>query len=135
MQVVNNKESILVVDDDDKNLDLVVNLISEDNKAVTVVKAKDGAEALRKINNQKFNLIITDLRMPMLDGIGLIRALKDIPKDKQPDAILILSAYLNKDQKYGDGSRITYMAKPFDIPTFQNYLSTVLRNSSSPSRE
>jgi len=41
-----------------------------------VVEAVDGKDALSKVDNQPLNMVLTDLNMPNLDGIGLIRALR-----------------------------------------------------------
>ena len=45
----------------------------------TVVEAGDGAEGLAKVKSQKFDLVITDLNMPVMNGLDMIRALRALP--------------------------------------------------------
>jgi response regulator receiver domain-containing protein len=64
-------QEILVVDDDRQNLGLVRHLL--ENEQMTVQCATSGEEALRKLEKNTFDLMITDLNMPGLDGFELAR--------------------------------------------------------------
>jgi DNA-binding response OmpR family regulator len=68
------KGTVLIVDDDPVMLDLLDVYITEMN--VTVIKAKDGVEALEKIYTQEPDIILTDLAMPRMNGIELVKKLK-----------------------------------------------------------
>ncbi len=60
-----SKKKILVVDDTEWNRDLVVQLLEDD---YTVLQAIDGEEAVRKTQEDKPDLILMDLGMPVMDG-------------------------------------------------------------------
>jgi len=76
------KKKILVVDDTDWNRDLLVQLLEDD---YDIVQAVDGAEGVRKAEEEKPDLILMDLGMPVMDGweatmkIKANDALKHIP--------------------------------------------------------
>ena len=62
-------KTILIVDDSLSMRQLVKMTLS--GAGHTVIEAVDGRDALSKLNGQKINLIISDVNMPNLDGIGL----------------------------------------------------------------
>ena len=81
---------ILVVDDE-KNIRLGIKAIIERNyPAFEVENASDGQEALEIINKRNFDILITDIKMPRMDGITLIQKVKDM--QNQP-ALIILSGH------------------------------------------
>ena len=67
---------ILVVDDESMMTDLLRRYLVESGYVVSV--ADDGREALEKLRAQEYDLLITDLRMPNLDGLQLLKAAKDL---------------------------------------------------------
>ena len=67
------KKTILVVDDTEWNRDLVVQLLEDD---YTVLQAVDGEEAVRKTQEDKPDLILMDLGMPVMDGWEATRKIK-----------------------------------------------------------
>ncbi|MEG1887202.1 MAG: response regulator transcription factor, partial [Oscillospiraceae bacterium] len=101
---------ILVVDDEKEICDLVEIYLKNDN--FEVVKAYDGAEALRLIDSEQIDLIVLDVMMPEMDGIELckrVRTQQDIP-------IIMLSAKSqDMDKIFGLMTGADdYMAKPFN---------------------
>jgi len=64
---------ILVVDDDPLISELVVDMLAMEGHEVDT--ASNGVEALGKLQNQRYDLIVTDLHMPKLDGSGFYREL------------------------------------------------------------
>ncbi len=68
-----SKKTILVVDDTEWNRDLVVQLLEDD---YTVLQAVDGEEAVRKTQEDKPDLILMDLGMPVMDGWEATRKIK-----------------------------------------------------------
>ncbi|WP_455755493.1 response regulator [Sulfurimonas sp.] len=80
---------------------------------VLVVSANDGADGLEEYKKDDFDLIITDLSMPHMNGLDMIQAIKKIDEDQ---AVLITSAHSESDYMFGaikagiDG----YIIKPFD---------------------
>ncbi|AEG62041.1 response regulator transcription factor [Desulforamulus ruminis] len=101
---------VLVVDDEEEIRDAVEIYLK--NEGITVIKAKDGIEAIEKLNEQVIHLIILDVMMPRLDGIATtfkIREKKNIP-------IIILSAKTEDTDKIL-GLQVgadDYVTKPFN---------------------
>jgi len=68
------KAKILVVDDDRNLLDLLVDTLEA--IGYTPIPAPGGVEALEKLSDEKFDLIITDVKMPDIDGIHLLKKVR-----------------------------------------------------------
>lgn len=77
---MNNRKQILIVDDNDFMLHFIETIIKTDER-YDVTKAKNGIEALHEISQNHFDLIISDILMPEMDGMELIRNLKAKNKD------------------------------------------------------
>ncbi len=79
-----------------------------------VVEAVDGQDALAKVDNQALNMVITDLNMPNLDGIGLIRALRALPSCKFiPIIMLTTESQAEKKQEGKSAGATGWIVKPF----------------------
>ncbi len=78
---------ILLAEDDEASRELLRDLLAQ--KGFQVTTARDGQEALDLLSD-RHDLILTDLRMPRLDGIGLLKALKERPR--RP-TVIVMSAY------------------------------------------
>ncbi|MBX2992485.1 MAG: response regulator [Bacteroidetes bacterium] len=85
--------NLLVVDDDSViRMLLRTMLTSEGHQVVT---AADGEDALKKMNESSFDLLITDVYMPRMDGIRLRNAVRETP-GKQNMPVLFISGYNDK---------------------------------------
>src|SRR6266536_2783286 len=78
---------ILIADDDQKVLDLLVELLEQEGYEVS--SAKDGAEALTQALSFSADVIISDVVMPVVDGLELCRRLKDDPRTANIPVLLI----------------------------------------------
>jgi len=82
-----------------------------------VIEACDGADALSKlisIKDRKFNLIICDLNMPNLDGIGFLKALKETAKHKfTPVIMLTTESDEEKKRQAREAGARAWITKPF----------------------
>lgn len=114
--------AILVVDDDDAMRLVMTRALDRSGHQVT--EASNGLEALDKLSQGSFDLIITDLIMPEMEGIELIQAIRKKHLDikilgisgggrSNPDSYLALASGLGANK---------VLAKPFEIETL---LSTV----------
>ena len=110
--------SILVVDDSATVRKFVS--VSLSMQGFDVVTACDGMDALEKLPQRKYDLIVTDLNMPTMDGFELIRTLKENANYKELPVIILtsLSDQANKDEgaRLGIGS---YVVKPFSLEKIQ----------------
>jgi CheY-like chemotaxis protein len=64
-------EHILLVDDEDGMRRLLSRVLSKEGYETTAVS--NGAEALRHVANDRFDLVVTDIKMPEMDGLALLR--------------------------------------------------------------
>lgn len=74
------RKKILIVDDNDFILHLIETIVTNTNK-YDVVKAKNGIEALDKASHCDFDLIISDILMPEMNGVELIHKLRENNKE------------------------------------------------------
>ncbi len=70
---------ILVVDDEENIRDVLANYLESMN--YNVVTAQDGQDALNKYNKGEFELIISDLLMPNIDGLELLKRIREMDKE------------------------------------------------------
>jgi DNA-binding NtrC family response regulator len=75
-EIVSETGRILVIDDDESIRKLLV--MTLESRGYSVDTAKDGKEAIRKSNSNLYDLAIVDLRLPDMDGIELLTAMKQI---------------------------------------------------------
>ena len=88
--------SILIVDDSNSVRMAIRMALTGAGYAVT--EASDGAQGLSKANGSKFDMIITDLNMPNMDGLSMIRALRQQPAQAGVP-IIFLSTESDADMK------------------------------------
>jgi DNA-binding NtrC family response regulator len=79
---------ILLVDDEELNREYMSELLEE--KGYRVETAVDGFDALAKLRDSSFDLLVTDLNMPRLDGLGLLRKVRE---EEIPVTGLLITAY------------------------------------------
>jgi len=81
---------ILIADDEARVLMILRDALQKLGKGVEIVTVSSGSEAIRKSKERAFDLLISDLRMPGIDGVELTRAIKA----SNPDAAVIwITAY------------------------------------------
>ena len=116
-------KSILIVDDE-KNMIETLHIML-DKEGFVVDTAVNGTEALEKFKKGKYDLVLTDLKMPDLDGIGLTEAitqLSDVP-------IIIMTAYATKDEaiKALNLGALFFIEKPFKKRELMNFINRSLK--------
>ncbi|EMC1562920.1 response regulator transcription factor [Campylobacter jejuni] len=103
---------ILVVEDEVKARESMINILSE--RFSKVIGAQNGDEGLKKFKKFKPDLVITDIAMPIMDGLDMVREIKEISDDVP---IVVLSAYSEKERllRSIDIGIDKYLIKPVDI--------------------
>lgn len=86
---------ILLIDDDPDTISIYNEFLTEAGYQVDI--ARDGEEGLEKIRQGGYDLIILDIMMPKLDGMSILKQLKEHPSDVYNGPIIVLSA-LDQDQ-------------------------------------
>lgn len=71
-------ETILLVDDDDLIRQFIVEYLLENNPGLNIDTARDGVEALDKITQQPPSILITNITMPEINGITLLKILQEL---------------------------------------------------------
>ena len=107
------KKRILIVDDE-PNIVKAVRARLEDS-GYEAIAAYDGEEALKKAREEKPDLIILDLMLPMMDGCDVCRKLKLDEKYKAIPIIMFTAKFQPVDIRYGMAQGAdAYITKPFD---------------------
>ena len=106
------KKKILVVDDTEWNRDLLVQLLEDDYE---VVQAVDGAEGVKKAEQEMPDLILMDLGMPVMDGWEATRKIKANAELKHIPIIAVTShAMVGDEIQAREAGCDDYLPKPID---------------------
>mgnify|MGYP000903934965 CR=1 FL=1 len=84
------------------------------NAGYETVEASDGKDALAKLNSSGVNMILTDLNMPNLDGIGLIKEVRTRPEYKFIPIVMLTTESQDSKKMEGKSAGATgWIVKPF----------------------
>lgn len=109
-----SKPTVLIIDDNADIRSYVQGLLQAD---YTVVEAADGSEGIKKAMRFVPDLIISDVMMPGIDGIGCCRRLKSELQTCHIPVILLTACSLDEQRIQGyDGGADSYISKPFSSP-------------------
>ncbi len=124
---MNTRPCILVVDDEESSRVGLSKLLEKANYAVAT--AENGKEALEKVKGNVCDLVITDMRMPLMGGIQLLRELKE----QAPDVgVIIVTAYGEVDS-YLEAMNLgafEYLNKPIKVDELKKMIAKVLEGKS-----
>src|SRR5512140_3772460 len=90
--------SCLVVEDSPMMRQLLVLALSR-VRSLRVTEADDGVDGLRKLAAGKFDIILTDINMPIMDGLKLVKRVRSDPTHKDTPIIVITTEGSNEDRK------------------------------------
>ncbi len=110
-------KKFLVVDDSASMRQLVSATIKD--AGYEVLEAENGMDALGKLNNGKVDMVITDLNMPDMDGIELIKKLRSLPEYRFAPIIMLTTE--SQEDKKQEGKRAGasgWIVKPFSAEKF-----------------
>ena len=111
---------ILIVDDDQRMANTLKDILSVKGYGTEV--AFSGSEALGKVGKEKFDCVLTDVKMPEMNGVELYKAIKGI----QPDIPVVLMTAYSADMLVKEGleeGAIGTLAKPLDIEVLLAFFS------------
>lgn len=105
-------KTILIVDDSDSLREVVG--IALKNAGYEVIEGADGQEGLNQLDGKKIHLIISDVNMPNMNGIEMVKKIKDMAAYKFTPIIMLTteSGESLKDEGRGAGVK-AWMVKPF----------------------
>lgn len=108
--------SCLVVEDSPMMRQLLVFALAR-VKRVTVTEAEDGVDALRKLASSKYDLIMTDINMPIMDGLKLVKRIRSDEKHAQTPIIVITTEGSTEDRQRAMAlGANAYITKPIQAP-------------------
>ncbi|MDR3430217.1 MULTISPECIES: response regulator [Silvimonas] len=118
-------KTILIVDD---SFSLRQTLgIALKSAGYDVVEAVDGKDALTKLDGRKFNLIISDVNMPNMDGISFVKAAKLLPNYKFTPIIMLTTEGDETKKAEGRAAGVrAWVIKPFQPPVLLDAVSKLI---------
>jgi len=108
--------SCLVVEDSPMMRQLLVFALSR-VKNLRVTEADDGVDGLRKLAGGRFDIILTDINMPIMDGLKLVKRVRTDPVHKDTPVIVITTESSVEDRKRAlELGANAYITKPIQAP-------------------
>ena len=124
-------KTIMVVDDEAGIRDLLFDILSGEGFEVTL--AKNGKDSLKQMKNHRYDLVITDMNMPGLDGLGLLKRMK---RAGRREKIIVMTGDPFDQSDFEKEIPPIYMQlkKPFHMTQFLEVVTSVLRKADKENR-
>ena len=116
----NMSKNILVVDDDPGTLKFVSHFLRKEGYEIT--EANDGAEAINLIDNSQFDLVLSDIRMPRVDGVALATNILS----RVPTIPIILMTAVPFELTRSLGYNVPCLSKPILLDELRTSVQTAL---------
>lgn len=133
MELIN----VAIADDNENMVRLLANLVAGDDELNVVGTAKDGEEACKVIKTKEPDIVLLDIVMPKLDGLGVMdRTNKDKSLKKHPNFIIVSA--IGQERVTEDAFQLGaayYIMKPFDTETIVNRIKMVKNHLNRKSTE
>lgn len=122
-------KNVLIVDDDQEMLLALKNGFVKYKETFSVLIAEDGLSAVEKLKKHTISLVVTDLKMPRMDGFGLLEHIME----HYPDIpVIIITGYSTPQMEKlaREGGAVGYIAKPFMLENLARHIMITLRKES-----
>ena len=122
-------KNVLIVDDDLEMLAALEKGFAKYGDTFVVIKAEDGQVAIEKLKKNTVSLIVTDLKMPRLDGFALLQHVME----NYPDIpVIVITGYSTPEMEKmaHEGGAVGYIAKPFMLDRLARKIMATLRKES-----
>jgi DNA-binding response OmpR family regulator len=117
---------ILIVEDNEQLLNIMKRLLG---RRYHVATAKNGVQALNIINKEELDIVITDVMMPVMDGIELTRNIKGSKDFSQLPVIMLTAKTSETDENTGyETGADDYITKPFKLENLQLRIDNIIAN-------
>ena len=123
MESLTEAATILVVDDEENAREGLSKILSKEGYAVDM--ASNGKEAIETLRRQSFDLVITDMRMPLMDGFEVLREIK---KMNENIGVIMITAY-GEVESYLEAINMgafEYINKPVRVNELKRVITKVL---------
>src|SRR5438105_1363042 len=122
---------VLVVDDSPAARLLIIEALEESGKkrsrSVRVTEAQDGFEALRQLPRGTFDLVLTDINMPIISGLELIRLIRSRPEQKTVPIVAISTERDPDDARRAkEAGADGYLGKPFEPESLDRLIADLV---------
>lgn len=116
---------ILVIEDNEQNLYLVTFIL--ENQGYRVIQCRDGKSGIASARDQKPDLILLDIQLPVMHGYAVARALRASPETAAIPIVAITSYAMTGDRERGLAAGCNgYIEKPIDPKTFAEEIGRYL---------
>ena len=122
---------ILIVEDSGTMRSMIASTLEELGFPVKIVEAENGFEALRLLPRQRFDLVVTDINMPDINGLELVSFLKGNEVYRQIPLVIVSTESSERDRE--KGLRLgadAYLVKPFASEDLRQVVSGLLSDES-----
>lgn len=120
-------QSILVVEDSATMRSLIAATLEELGAPVKITEAASGFEALRMLPRDSFDLIVTDINMPDINGLELVSFVKKNERYSAIPLVIISTEGSERDREKGLGlGADAYLVKPFEPDDLREIAKTLL---------
>ncbi|MCD8348705.1 MAG: sporulation transcription factor Spo0A [Lachnospiraceae bacterium] len=125
-----NKLNVAIADDNDRMVQILDHLVSSDEELQVVGKAGNGEELIEIIKEKEPDVVLLDIIMPKLDGLGVMDRVNREPNMKKPAFIVISAVSQQKTtvEAFNLGAEY-YILKPFDQENVLNHIKRVRTRS------
>jgi len=122
---------ILIVEDSGTMRSMIASTLEDLGFPVKIVEAENGFEALRLLPRQRFDLVVTDINMPDINGLELVSFLKGNEVYRQIPLVIVSTESSERDRE--KGLRLgadAYLVKPFASEDLRQVVSGLLSDES-----
>ena len=118
-------KTILVIDDSASMRQMISMTLH--GAGYSVVEAQDGKDALSKLDGSKYNLIVSDVNMPNMDGLSFVKAAKQLPAYKFTPVIMLTTEAGEAKKAEGKAAGVrAWIVKPFQPPMLLDAVSKLV---------
>lgn len=117
---------ILVVDDCPEMAEMVADALSE--RGYDAVAISSSREAMHRLRTERFDALVTDLRMPEVDGLALMRASLELDPSR-PVILMTAHSTLDTAVQASGGGAYHYLTKPFRLDALTRLIEQALGRS------
>ena len=127
-----NKIKILIADDNEDFCDIMREYLERQKDIEVLGIAQDGLKTIELINSKKPDMVILDIIMPHLDGLGVLEKLNEINLQKVPKVIILSAVGQDKiTQRAINLGADYYMVKPFNFDVFIERIRQLMHDTSN----
>ena len=122
----NSRHTVLLVEDSEEMREYLADELAEDYNVLT---AANGADALERIRNEKVDIVISDVMMPVMDGCELCNRIKS-DSDLSHIPVILLTAVIGTDTRIEslEAGADGYIEKPFPIELLKSNIANLFKN-------